>query len=104
MRHYSEAELKAFATDNSKTIVIREYDQGNSNDVEREALANEEAIIYKILYGALLGINYGSRHDANAQQAIIDSAEYTAGLFLPTANNYDTIYNRLKSFMANAQD
>ena len=96
MKKFTEAELKAYAEANSKTIVIRAYENGNSTDTERTATEQEREIIFKLIYGALLGINW--RSEISARQPIMDSTEFTSNLMLPEANGYDTIYNRIGAF------
>lgn len=86
----TEAELKEIAEAMSETIMIRTYENGNSNDTRRKTTKPEKAIIYKIAYGALLALNHG----------IVDSAEYTIDLFIPECNGYDTIYIPLKKALA----
>ena len=98
----TEAELKEIAEAMSETIMIRTYENGNSNDTRRKTTKPEKAIIYKIAYGALLALNHGEevRSSRMAEQSIVDSAEYTIDLFIPECNGYDTIYIPLKKALA----
>ena len=68
MKNITGQELKAFANEKAKTIVIRTYDKdGNSNDERRATTEPERKIIYTIIYGALLAI----RNDkANTKAAV----------------------------------
>ena len=102
MRYYSEPDLKELALASSKTIVIRTYVNGNSSDDERTATEEESTIIFNLIFGALLGCNWGetNRNNRDVQQGIIDSAEFIAHLFIPNANCYDTIYNRIKGILS----
>lgn len=96
--HMTEEELRTWARDIAGSIMIRTYDNGNSNDTRRTTTTKEYEIIFKIAFGALLGLNYGedTRRSREREQAIIDSAEFTLDLFIPEANGYDTIYNPLR--------
>lgn len=101
-QHKPEAELKEIAEGISQEVVIRTYENGNSNDTRRKTTKPEKAIIYKIAYGALLALNHGEevRSSRMAEQSIVDSAEYTIDLFIPECNGYDTIYIPLKKALA----
>jgi hypothetical protein len=89
----TEKELEQFAEENSKTIVIRSYHEGNSNDCRRETTEREKEIIKNILFGAVLTINGNGD-----KQTVMDTAEYIGNLFLPEMNGYETIYNVLRNF------
>lgn len=108
MRNYkTEAELKEIADVISQNITIRTYDdKGNSNDETRATTDAEKSILYKIVYSALLGLNWGEKcRDSNDMtEAIIDTAEFTTIVFLPECNAYDTVYCALKSVVAKWND
>ena len=70
-----------------KTIVIRDYDSGNSTDERRTAAAEESKITFACIYGALLAINNNKN-----PQPCMDTVEFTANLLNPKANNYLTVY------------
>ncbi len=101
--HKTEGELNEIADRISDTIMIRTYTNGNSNDERRATTPEEKSIIYKIAYGALLGLNWGEdcRASRIAEQKIIDTAEFQIGLFIPECNGYDTIYIPLKNAVKN---
>lgn len=96
MKYYQETELQEIAREKSKTIVIRTYNNGNSNDERRDATPEEQENIYKLLYAGLLAINF--RH-GKEYQGVMDACEYAGHLFLPENTNcYDTIYLPLYNF------
>lgn len=104
MRVYkTEAELKEIAEAMSETVMIRTYENGNSNDTRRKTTKKEKDIIYNVAYGALLGMNWGEdvRSSELAAQAIIDTAEFTINRFISNCNGYDTMYIPLKRALAN---
>ena len=108
LTHKDEKELQAIAAEVSKSITIRSYyingangeqipvdsTRGNSRDDTREATAEEAAIIFNIIYAALLSTNWNRRHPETFQ-AIRDTAEFTGQLFFKEfdfeVNCYDTI-------------
>jgi hypothetical protein len=98
-----ESELKQIAADMSESIVIRTYDNGNSNDTQRKTSEIEKQVIFNIAYGALLGLNHGEqvRSNRNMEQGIVDTAEFTLMQFIRDCNAYDTIYWPLKKILKN---
>ena len=97
-KHQPEKILKAQAEQYAAEIVIREYINGNSRDTRRLSTPEEKQIIFNVLYGALLGMNWGDeiRGSAQATDAIINAAEFTICRFLPNCNGYDTVYIPLR--------
>lgn len=89
----TEQELKEYATQAAETIVIRTYNNGNSEDTKRNTTKLEKRIIFAIIYGALLAINNGAD-----KQSAKDTAEYIGDLQIPEMNGYDTIYNKIGDF------
>ena len=95
MKNVTEKELKAFAEEKAKTIVVRTYDEnGNSNDERRATTEPERKIIYTIIYGALLAI----RNNNSSEQTAKDTAEFIGNLQIPEMNGYDTIYIPISKF------
>jgi hypothetical protein len=92
MKTKSELEIKEYAKENSKTIVIRSYDNGGSIDTVRKSTKKESTIIEAVLFGALCAINNGSDI-----QSCKDTAEYTGDQLLPNVNGYDTFYRRIEA-------
>lgn len=98
MKYFSEAELKMIAEENSKTIVIREYENGCSKDIRREATPEEQENIFKILYAGLLAIDFNGK-SKEAVQGVKNACEFMGHMFLPKNTNcYDTIYCVLWDF------
>ena len=85
MRKYmAEIQLKELAEANSECIAIRTYERGNSKDAWRKATKKQREILYGILYGALLALNWGEevRSNNKMEQAIIDAAEFQADILM----------------------
>ena len=98
-----ETVLRKMAAEISNNITIRKYENGNSEDIRRKSTNTEKDILYKIALSALLGLNHGeaARQSKEAEDAIINSAEFACILMLPDANSYDTIYTPLRRSVAN---
>lgn len=99
-RDITTEELKEYAAETARSIVIRYTVNGNSDDRRRDTTPEEADAIERIIYGALLNIRYGRDIQATA-----DAAEFIGMQFLPGAgsscdephtNTYDTIYLPIK--------
>lgn len=99
-RRYSEEELKAIAAKLSQTVF--EYEA----TAPRAATPAERNVLYKIMYGTLLGCQWGevTRNDANRLQAIVDTAEFICNNFFPDLNGYKTLYLPIKDFLHNREE
>ena len=99
---YTEQEAKEYAESVSKTITIRTYDNGSSNDTTRKSTKKEKEILTNIIYGALLTIK---NHNLGgiAIQAAKDTAEFTADLMIPGINGYLSVYNKIGEFVERYQ-
>ena len=97
-----ESVLRKMATEIADDITIRTHKNGNSEDVTRKSTEAEKAIIYKLAFSALLGLNHGetARQSKAAEDAIINAIEYTLLLMLPEANSYDSLYLKLRRSVA----
>jgi len=89
----TEQQLKEYAQEHSKTIVIRTYTGGTSYDERRATTKVERQIIENVIFGALLVINRNGD-----TQAAMDTAEHIGNLFIPEMNGYDTVYNVIRDF------
>ena len=92
----TESEMKAYAEEQSETIVIRAYTDGNSSDVRRATSKVEAEIIKNIIYGGLLAMNQYTSNDI--ARPAIDACEYIGNLMIPEMNGYDTIFCPLDLF------
>ena len=97
----TEAELRTIAEQISEHITIRTEANGCSHDEQRKTTPEEAHIIYHLVYGALLAMNWGEqvRMSKVMPQAIIDATEFQCDLLLrdllncgEECNGYDTIY------------
>ena len=98
-KHRTENELREIAEKIAETIVIRSYDErGNSRDDRRPTDGQERITLRDIAFGALLTLNYGEtfRRERIAEDAIIETAEFTVDLLIPGVNGYDSIYIPLR--------
>lgn len=96
-------ELKDYAAESARSIVIRHIVNGNSDDCRRDTTPEEAKTIERIIYGALLNIRSGRDIQATAS-----AAEFIGMQFLPGAggaydephtNTYDTIYLPIKKWV-----
>ena len=96
-------ELKAIAENLSKYISIRTYvDGGNSLDSKRLSTPEEQSILTRIFYAALLTLRTALvSNSPDCAYAIISNAEYTAMQFIENCNTYDTIAQPLDSVIEN---
>lgn len=94
---FGEDELRKLAAEKAKYITIRKYYDANGNeapdgtseDVKRLATKREKEIITNLIYGALLAIRW--RNDS--AQVAMDTAEFTAVLFIDGINGYISVYS-----------
>ena len=98
----TEEELKEYAAESSRSIVIRYTVNGRSDDRRRDTTLEEAAVIERIIFGAMINISYGRNIKTTA-----DAAEFIGMQFLPGAgrsynephtNSYDTIYLPIKQW------
>ena len=89
---YTQPQLKEIAAEIAKEVVIRSYQNGNSSDKRRRSTAEEQEILSKIVYAALIAYGYRSEENGGSIDAILDMAEFTCHQFLPDVNTYDSIY------------
>ena len=91
-----ESELREAALELSQEIVIRD----ESGDTRRRSTTPEREILYRIIYSALSTLNYGEhRKSAEAEQVILDQAEFTCNMFLPECNGYTSAYNPIRRYI-----
>lgn len=100
----TEADIKEYATECSKTIVIRTYSNGSSKDTRRKTTKKEAEILYSLISGALLSIRFhdgsnDARGHKQTVQTAADTAEFISHGLLPSANGYDSVYLPIKSFV-----
>ncbi len=92
----------------SKTIVVRDYINGNLRDTRRETTEKERKILYNVVLAALNTLNYTAADENGVYDtkthAILNTAEYMFMRFITEcfpvggnahANSYDSIYNPL---------
>ena|ERR1035437_1486264 len=91
MKFYTEKELKDYASQESKTIVIRTYTDGNSSDDRRESTETEKKILEAVIFGGLLQMNGKVINDE-----VIGVCEYIGDILIPHMNGFDSIYQPLK--------
>ena len=98
-RDITEQELREYAEKQAETIVIRTYDEGNSNDVRRASTEAEKRILSSIIYGGLLAIRSGAD-----EKSVADACEYIGNIQMRNVvtvgemNGYDSIYRPIRDF------
>lgn len=90
-----EYTLRNAARDLAAEIVIRD---GN-DEIRRHSTTPEREILYRIIYSALLTMNYGEHRKTGSDQAILDQAEFNCCCFLPESNGYLTVYLPLQRIL-----
>lgn len=103
---YSEQQMKEFAADASKVVMVRTYTAGSSNDAPRPATEDEQRVLFFTIYGGLLSANYSGK-----VQEAADTAEYIAGVAFGEKkhnethiNAYDCVYNPIKEFFRKGEE
>lgn len=98
-----ESVLRGMAAEIATHITIRTEENGCTRDTQRESTKAEQDTLYKLALSALLGLNHGeeARQSKAAEDAIINSIEYTLILMIPNANSYDSIYLPLRRAVEN---
>lgn len=99
---YTEQEAKEYAEIVSNTLVVRTYDNGNSDDTERKTTSREKEILTNIICGALFAIRT-NQLGGIAIQTAKDTAEFAADLMLPYINGYESVYLKIDDFVARYQ-
>ncbi len=100
----TENNIKDYAMECAKTIVIRTYENGSSKDTRRKTTGKEEKILSNIIAGALYTVLFysGSNDERVHKQTLqhaADTAEFISHGLLPSANGYDSVYLPIKSFV-----
>lgn len=96
---YTEQEAKEYAESVSNTLFIRTYNNGSSEDTERQTTESEKEILTKLIHGALLAASWHGLEE-NAVQGAKNTAEFTARLMIPNINGYLSVYLKIDNFMA----
>lgn len=93
-----ETVLKEWAHNAAETVVFHTYVDGYRQDIRKKPTKNQREIMEKIIYGALLGLNWGetNRSETVAEDAILNAAEYMCIVMLPEVNSYDSVYIPLR--------
>lgn len=111
MRNYKTgSEIVKIVLDISGTVTVRSYVDGNSRDDKRPATEEEHAALRAVAQGALNQLNFSRVINREAEQAVVDTAEWiltallNAGQFVGPydthVNPYDTIYLPLQRVIA----
>ena len=111
MRNYKTgSEIMKIVRDISGTVTVRSYVDGTSRDDKRPATEEERAALRAVVQGALNQLNFSRVIIREAEQAVVDTAEWiltallNAGQFVGPygthVNSYDTIYLPLQRVIA----
>ena len=99
-------DIDSYAESVSQSIVIRSYNDGNSNDERRKATKKEREVIKAVVSGALHSIRYkGLNKDGKKPefdklvQDAADTAEFIGDQLLTSVNGYDTFYRPVKEYV-----
>ena len=79
-----ENELRAIAEQHSRYVHVRTMHGGNSHDTFRKATKRQQEVLYGVIYGALLGMNYSSecRKSKDMERVVVDTAEFQADILM----------------------
>lgn len=96
MEKFSELDAKLYAKEMAKSVVIRSYKDGNSNDVRRKSTKKEAEIIECAIYSALCAIRGG--YDEQSAKATAEyMVLYNSGE--THINSYDSVYIPIGAFL-----
>lgn len=89
--------IDEYADNESETVSIRSYENGNSKDTLRNSTPEEKAILFGCIGGALRAIRNGMD-----KQNAMDMAEWILASYCRRAfqkeeiNGYDSVYNKIR--------
>lgn len=93
----TEKALAIIARRCARSLVIRSYNESGSLDTWRECTVDEHAKLFNIAFAALLSLNfYGRVAGPELIKGVLECSEFTLQRFIPDANTYDSLYNKLR--------